>query len=127
MGAIIVWRTSLEYGHVQRGGPGPRGGLSAPADGAWQRSEVGVSWEPVPVHGAWQRPWTFIAAVAATVIGLGNVWKFSWLAGQHGGGGFVLAYLLCLLRVGVLLLIAGLVRGVRAPAEPVHAMAAVYV
>src|SRR5690625_8021557 len=86
MGAIIVGRTSLEYGHVQRGGPGPRGGLSAPADGAWQRSEVGVSWEPVPVHGAWQRPWTFIAAVAATVIGLGNVWKFSWLAGQHGGG-----------------------------------------
>jgi len=86
-----------------------------------------VSWEPVPVHGAWQRPWTFIAAVAATVIGLGNVWKFSWLAGQHGGGGFVLAYLLCLLLVALPLLIAELVLGARGRADPVHAMATLQV
>lgn len=43
----------------------------------------------------------FILISAGCAIGIGNVWKFPWMAGQYGGGIFVLIYLLCLLVMGV--------------------------
>ena len=42
----------------------------------------------------------FILLSAGCAIGCGNVWKFPWMAGQYGGGGFVLVYVLCLLLLG---------------------------
>ena len=38
----------------------------------------------------------FILLSAGCAIGCGNVWKFPWMAGEYGGGSFVLVYLLCL-------------------------------
>ena len=43
----------------------------------------------------------FILLSAGCAIGCGNVWKFPWMCGQNGGGGFVLIYLLCLLVLGL--------------------------
>ena len=43
----------------------------------------------------------FILLSAGCAIGIGNVWKFPWMAGQHGGGAFVVLYLLFLLIMGV--------------------------
>lgn len=43
----------------------------------------------------------FILISAGCAIGIGNVWKFPWMAGQYGGGIFVLVYLLFLLIMGV--------------------------
>lgn len=43
----------------------------------------------------------FILLSAGCAIGIGNVWKFPWMAGQHGGGAFVVIYLLFLLILGV--------------------------
>ena len=43
----------------------------------------------------------FIMLSAGCAIGCGNVWKFPWMCGQNGGGGFVLIYLLCLLLLGL--------------------------
>ncbi len=43
----------------------------------------------------------FILLSAGCAIGIGNVWKFPWVAGQNGGGIFVLFYLLFLLILGV--------------------------
>ena len=43
----------------------------------------------------------FILLSAGCAIGCGNVWKFPWLTGQNGGGGFVLIYVLCLLVLGL--------------------------
>ena len=43
----------------------------------------------------------FILLSAGCAIGVGNVWKFPWMAGQYGGGAFVLVYLLFLLILGV--------------------------
>lgn len=43
----------------------------------------------------------FILLSAGCAIGVGNVWKFPWMAGQYGGGAFVLVYLLFLLIMGV--------------------------
>ena len=39
----------------------------------------------------------FIMLSAGCAIGCGNVWKFPWMCGQNGGGGFVLVYILCLI------------------------------
>ncbi|MBR2388012.1 MAG: sodium-dependent transporter [Clostridia bacterium] len=43
----------------------------------------------------------FILVSAGCAIGIGNVWKFPYVAGQNGGGIFVLFYLLFLLIMGV--------------------------
>ncbi|MBQ3975685.1 MAG: sodium-dependent transporter, partial [Lachnospiraceae bacterium] len=43
----------------------------------------------------------FILLSAGCAIGIGNVWKFPWLAGQNGGGAFVLIYLIFLIIMGV--------------------------
>ncbi len=43
----------------------------------------------------------FILISAGCAIGIGNVWKFPYMAGQYGGGIFVLIYLICLLVMGV--------------------------
>ncbi|MBQ9664067.1 MAG: sodium-dependent transporter [Oscillospiraceae bacterium] len=43
----------------------------------------------------------FILLSAGCAIGCGNVWKFPWMTGQYGGGGFVLVYILCLLLLGI--------------------------
>jgi len=43
----------------------------------------------------------FILISAGCAIGIGNVWKFPWLAGQYGGSAFVLIYLVCLMLLGI--------------------------
>ncbi len=43
----------------------------------------------------------FILLSAGCAIGVGNVWKFPWMAGQYGGGAFVLFYLFFLVLLGV--------------------------
>ncbi|MGM9549762.1 MAG: sodium-dependent transporter [Faecousia sp.] len=43
----------------------------------------------------------FILLSAGCAIGIGNVWKFPWMAGQYGGGAFVVVYLVFLLILGV--------------------------
>ena len=43
----------------------------------------------------------FIMISAGCAIGCGNVWKFPWMCGQNGGGGFMLIYLICLLILGL--------------------------
>ncbi|MDO4489475.1 MAG: sodium-dependent transporter [Lachnospiraceae bacterium] len=43
----------------------------------------------------------FIMLSAGCAIGCGNVWKFPWMCGQNGGGGFMLLYIICLLVLGL--------------------------
>lgn len=43
----------------------------------------------------------FILLSAGCAIGIGNVWKFPWMAGQYGGGAFVLVYFIFLLILGI--------------------------
>jgi len=42
-----------------------------------------------------------ILAAAGSAIGLGNIWKFPYEAGQNGGGAFLLVYLLCVILFGM--------------------------
>ncbi|MEP1214113.1 MAG: sodium-dependent transporter [Marinobacter sp.] len=49
--------------------------------------------------GSWTRPTTFFWAATGATFGLANVWQFPYLAGNHGGGLFILLYLLCLVLI----------------------------
>ena len=61
----------------------------------------------------------FILLSAGCAIGCGNVWKFPWMAGQYGGGGFVFVYVLCLLLLGLPVLVMEFALGRASQASPV--------
>ena len=61
----------------------------------------------------------FILLSAGCAIGCGNVWKFPWMAGQNGGGGFVLIYVLCLIVLGLPVMVMEFSLGRAAQASPV--------
>ena len=61
----------------------------------------------------------FILLSAGCAIGIGNVWKFPWMAGQYGGGAFVLVYLFFLLVMGVPVLTMEFAMGRAAQKSPV--------
>ena len=61
----------------------------------------------------------FILLSAGCAIGCGNVWKFPWMAGQYGGGSFVLIYVLCLIFLGLPVMIMEFSLGRAAQASPV--------
>ena len=60
----------------------------------------------------------FILLSAGCAIGCGNVWKFPWLTGQNGGGGFVLVYVLCLLVLGLPVMVMEFALGRASQASP---------
>jgi len=62
----------------------------------------------------------FILLSAGCAIGCGNVWKFPWLAGQNGGGGFVLIYVICLIVLGLPVMTMEFSLGRAAQASPVR-------
>ncbi len=59
----------------------------------------------------WSTRLGFILAAAGSAVGLGNVWKFPYIAGKNGGGAFVLIYLACILVVGLPIMMAELMIG----------------
>jgi NSS family neurotransmitter:Na+ symporter len=63
------------------------------------------------ISGAWGSRTTFVLALTTAAVGLGNIWRFSYLVGEHGGGPFLLVYLLSLLLVAVPVLVAEIVLG----------------
>ena len=63
----------------------------------------------------------FILAAAGSAIGLGNIWKFPYLAGVNGGGAFVAIYLMCIVILGLPVMIAEIVIGRHTGGDPVGA------
>lgn len=61
----------------------------------------------------------FILLSAGCAIGVGNVWKFPWMAGQYGGGAFVLIYLLFLVILGLPVMVMEFSLGRASQASPV--------
>ena len=75
------------------------------------------------IHGIWAGKWTFILAAAGSAVGLGNIWKFPYMAGEYGGGAFVLVYLVCILLIGVPIMVAEILIGRRGRSSPANSMA----
>ncbi|MCP5431906.1 MAG: sodium-dependent transporter [Alphaproteobacteria bacterium] len=65
-------------------------------------------------HETWSSRFVFLMAAVGSAVGLGNIWRFPYLAGENGGGAFVLVYLLCVALIGLPLIVAELVIGRRA-------------
>ncbi len=61
----------------------------------------------------------FILLSAGCAIGCGNVWKFPWLAGQYGGGAFVVLYLIFLIILGLPVMTMEFAVGRASQASPV--------
>ncbi len=59
----------------------------------------------------WASRLGFILAASGSSIGLGNIWKFPYVAGQNGGGAFVLVYLISILLVGIPIMMAEFLLG----------------
>ncbi len=73
------------------------------------------------VEDRWTSGWGFVLAAAGSAIGLGNIWKFPYIAGEHGGGAFVLVYLLCIALIGVPVMMSEVLIGRLARRSPVPA------
>ena len=49
----------------------------------------------------WDSRTAFVLAAIGSAIGLGNIWRFPYVAFDNGGGAFVLPYLVALLTAGI--------------------------
>jgi NSS family neurotransmitter:Na+ symporter len=65
----------------------------------------------------------FILAVTGSAVGLGNIWKFPYIAGQNGGGAFVLVYLFFVFVIGMPVMMSEILIGRRGRRNPVATMA----
>ena len=74
------------------------------------------------IHGEWSSRWAFVLAAAGSAVGLGNIWKFPYIAGQNGGGAFVLVYLICIAVIGIPIMMAEVMIGRRGRQSPINTM-----
>ena len=74
------------------------------------------------LHGFWSSKMAFILAVTGSAVGLGNIWKFPYIAGENGGGAFVLIYLVCVFAIGLPIMMSETMLGRRGRRNPVASM-----
>lgn len=70
--------------------------------------------------------WGFILAAMGSAVGLGNIWRFTFMAGENGGGAFIFFYFLFIVFLGIPCVMAMITigrRGGRSPAGSTHALA----
>lgn len=66
-----------------------------------------------PTNKTWSTNYLFLLASIGSTVGLSNIWRFTYLAGENGGGAFVLVYILSLVVMGIPILAAELLIGRR--------------
>jgi NSS family neurotransmitter:Na+ symporter len=72
-------------------------------------------------RGQWSGKLGFILAASGSAIGLGNIWRFPYTAGENGGGAFVLLYMVFVILIGIPLVLAELSVGRKNELNPVGA------
>ena len=70
----------------------------------------------------WAHKGTFLLAAVGSAVGLGNLWRFPYLAGENGGGAFILVYALTIAAVGIPILIAETLLGRASRKSPIMGM-----
>lgn len=74
-------------------------------------------------HTTWSSSWGFILAATGAAVGLGNIWKFPYMAGDNGGAPFVIIYLIAILLVGIPLMLGEILLGRIGRENPIDTMA----
>lgn len=72
----------------------------------------------------WSGKFGFILASIGSAVGLGSIWRFPFITGEHGGGAFVFIYLICVLLLGLPVLLSEIVLGRSTQRNPVGALRA---
>jgi NSS family neurotransmitter:Na+ symporter len=75
-----------------------------------------------PAERKWSSHLVFLAAAIGSAVGISNVWKFTYVAGQNGGGAFVLLYVGAIAVVALPALVAEFMVGRRGGASVVKSM-----
>lgn len=73
----------------------------------------------------WSTEKAFVLSTAAAAVGLGNLWRFPYIAGENGGAAFILAYILCVLLIGVPLMVTEIGTGKMTRGGPIKAFSAI--
>ena len=60
----------------------------------------------------------FVLATLGSSIGLGHIWRFPYMAGENGGGAFVIFYLILAILIGASMLMAEMLLGNKARSNP---------
>ncbi|MBQ8533480.1 MAG: sodium-dependent transporter [Clostridia bacterium] len=63
----------------------------------------------------------FVLAAAGSAVGLGNIWRFPYLAAQYGGGTFLITYLILAVTFGFALMCAEIAIGRKTGKSAIHA------
>ena len=71
---------------------------------------------------SWSSTRGFLMATVGAAVGLGNLWRFPYIAGSNGGSAFVLVYVGWVLLLGLPLVIGELALGRRGGLNAVHTM-----
>ena len=63
----------------------------------------------------------FILAAAGSAVGLGNIWRFPYLAAEYGGGIFLLVYIILSITFGFAMMVAEVAIGRKTKLSPIGA------
>ncbi len=75
--------------------------------------------DPLP-RDQWSSRLSFILATTGAAVGLGNIWKFPYMAGDNGGSAFVLVYLICVVLIGLPVMLSEMLIGRRGQENAVN-------
>jgi neurotransmitter:Na+ symporter, NSS family len=73
-------------------------------------------------HEKWSSSTVFMLATIGAAVGLGNLWRFPFVAGQNGGAAFLIIYVGFVLLLGLPVMMAELAMGRRGGGSPVASM-----
>ena len=82
--------------------------------------------EKIQTRGSFTGSFGFVLAAAGSAVGLGNIWRFPYLAAKDGGGIFLLTYLILALTFGFTLLITEITIGRKTGKSPLTAYQAIH-
>ena len=68
---------------------------------------------------SWASRMGFILAAAGSAIGLGNIWRFPYMTGEHGGAAFLIIYLVAIVLIGYPVMVNEIIIGRKTNRNPV--------